>query len=497
MSITLGQHELLAYDGRHSVMICRECKYAIQKSALDSHLLRHKIYRGERRRLLSSITQMPLLEPDDVLLPPTGSPPVDILPVLSGYRCTAVDCGVLCASSKRMRRHWSEVHGLPDPPDSSALPVNLQTFFRGTKLRYFEVASSTDTLAERLDGVAGAPVSGSDSNTAVTPLPLAEAHAFSYVGGPDLDLDMLNYFHHFVTTTCLALPHKAQSTKHWQVDVVAEALLQKWLMYGLLTVSASHLCWLSDQETTAAVHLKQLTRFLQAFSAGWHEARLIPRVTGDKAMAMAAQMDCIRRCYFWTTKLPPPYLPLIYVPPPFELRSFAETVQGCVSPESTPQVTASDNGMPDEPLHQTRATSGGLPDGIPASVVPPALLEHFRTLPYRMSEVTAKPNNVLDFFATLSALEAVVECCSLGYANDDMEAAWTAMTSWLTKVSDHFKQMVWRRDPAALIVFAQWSFLVDRTERNCWFLTDSAFKLRDKVRDELPNDEAIQSLVQF
>src|SRR5277367_6532329 len=144
LAIRLGPRDLLEYDARYGVLICRECQYAIQKSALQSHLLRHKIYRHERQRLLSSIAQLDLFEPHQVPLPTPASPPIDALPIISGYRCTAVGCGNLCASSKRMRRHWSEIHGLSEPlnPSSFARPVKLQTFFRSTKLRYFKVTSS-------------------------------------------------------------------------------------------------------------------------------------------------------------------------------------------------------------------------------------------------------------------------------------------------------------------------------------------------------------------
>src|SRR3954447_199771 len=106
--------DLLRYDGRYKVMICRQCRCAVQKSALGSHLLRHKVYRGERQRLLATISQLDILEPDDVRLPAPGLAPVEGLPSLTGHRCTATGCGVLLASLKRMRRHWSEIHGIPD-----------------------------------------------------------------------------------------------------------------------------------------------------------------------------------------------------------------------------------------------------------------------------------------------------------------------------------------------------------------------------------------------
>lgn len=137
--------DLLGYNAEYRVLICRECRYAIQKSALRSHLLRHKVYRGERERLLASIALLDLPGPDQVLLPHPSSRPISALPVMSGYRCTAPECGYLCASAKRMRCHRSEVHGFADALFfDSARPAKLQTFFRGTKLRYFEVTPAVE-----------------------------------------------------------------------------------------------------------------------------------------------------------------------------------------------------------------------------------------------------------------------------------------------------------------------------------------------------------------
>jgi len=60
---------LLEHDPRHGVLICLKCRYAVQRSALDSHLLRHKIYREERKRLVASVSHLNILEPDKVSIP--------------------------------------------------------------------------------------------------------------------------------------------------------------------------------------------------------------------------------------------------------------------------------------------------------------------------------------------------------------------------------------------------------------------------------------------
>ena len=69
MNASIGAGELLCYNAQHKLLICLECKYAIQKHAVDSHLLRHKIYREERQQLLSAISELELPEPDDVRFP--------------------------------------------------------------------------------------------------------------------------------------------------------------------------------------------------------------------------------------------------------------------------------------------------------------------------------------------------------------------------------------------------------------------------------------------
>ena len=497
MPITFGTCDLLEYDAKHSVLICRECKYAIQKSALGSHLLRHKIYRGERRRLLSSIARLEILEPDDVQRPPAGSPPVEGLPIISGYRCTATGCESLCASSKRVRRHWSESHGLSDPPDSFARSASLQTFFRGTKLRYFEVASPKATAGRPLVTSDGRLAQQHGLNLVATPAPRTPTPVLPPGPPGDLDLETLRYFHHFTTTTSLTLPaENHEPAKHWQMDVVAQALRLRWLMCGLLAISASHLSALSDDETTKRVHRKRSARFLQDFSAGWEEVKRGFGVAEVGEAKAGAQMICIQRCCHWTSESPALGPGMIPEPAPFQLQSFTTTVQGCVDPNFALRSALSSDDMPEETFVRARHDLGGSSDaGVPGNA-PPGLLERFRALPYRMAEALEKPDSALDFFTTLSAIDALVECCSLSYASDDVGAVWMGMELWLRRLSDHFNRMVWRRSSAALIVLAHWSLLVERAERHCWFLRGSATKIVRQIAGELPEDSAVQSLIE-
>lgn len=49
-----------------------------------------------------------------------------------------------------MRRHWADVHGLVEDFDAMAREVKMQTFFRGTKIRYFEVCELYPDRFKRL-----------------------------------------------------------------------------------------------------------------------------------------------------------------------------------------------------------------------------------------------------------------------------------------------------------------------------------------------------------
>jgi len=497
MPITFDTHDLLVYDAKHSVLICQECKYAIQKSALGSHLLRHKIYRGERQRLLASIAQLELLEPDDVQLPATSSPPVDGLPIISGYRCTATGCESLCASFKRVRRHWSESHGVSDPPASCARSTNLQTFFRGTKLRYFEIALPEATVEGPLVTSGARLAQQHGLNIVPTPAPCAQMSIL--LPGPpcDLDLETLRYFHHFTTTTSLTLPaENHEPGKHWQVDVVAQALRLRWLMCGLLSISASHLATLSDDETTERVHQQRSAQFLHKFSVGWAEIKHESGVAEVEEAKAGAQMICIQRCCQWTSEAPALGHGIIPKPTSFQLHSFTTTVQGCIDPNFALHSALSSDDMSEETFVRTGNALEGSSDPAVSSNTPSALLERLRTLPYRMAEALEKPDNALDFFAALSAIDALVECCSLSYASDDIGAVWTGMESWLRRLPDHFNRMVWRGNPAALIVLAHWSLLVERAERHCWFLRGSARNILRQIVGELPKNSNVQSLVE-
>jgi len=100
--------KLLVYLADYGILICKLCKFAIQPKAITGHLLRHHIYRENRRRLLGRVAELTLSEPDDVSVPSSRGTPVPYLPVTTGYRCSLPHCGHLCISEKRMSSHMRQ-----------------------------------------------------------------------------------------------------------------------------------------------------------------------------------------------------------------------------------------------------------------------------------------------------------------------------------------------------------------------------------------------------
>lgn len=481
--------KLLVYNAKHKVVLCLECKYAVQKSALGSHLLRHKIYRGERQQILSSLAQLEVLEPDDVELPPTGSSPIDGIPTIPGFKCTAPGCHGLCASRKRMRRHWSEVHGVSDPPASFAREASLQTFFRGTKLKYFEVdsrRSAQESLNSARDVV---ELQSNSAGREETPAPI-----FPSLPQHTLDLEALNYFHHFTTQTSFTLPTENQdSPKHWQMDVVAHALRLSWLMSGLLAISTSHLAALSTDETTILQHGKQSAHYFRDFASGWEKMKQDAGVRVLEEAPIAAQMFCTLRLCQGISKsrqLDRAKTLEIAIPP---YTTFIATVQGCTDPGFALHYAASNDELTEDTFIRTSTIIEESPEN--SNNVPPALLPRFRTLPYRIASVTEKPSNPNDFFATMSAIDALARCTPLTFIADDPAAAWKGMVSWLSMLLDHFKSLLWHKNDTALVVLAHWAMLVKRAEESCWFLRGSAARLLEQILGAMAGDSALRSLV--
>ena len=129
---------LLEYDSQYRGLICTQCRYAIQPTAISRHLKDlHHIYRSEKKHSLDATSKLKLSDPAELEMPPTNSLPIKHLPVEGGVACTHRKCNHLCVTVKRMKRHWGTAHGITGVEDVNWSPVKLRTFFRGKELLYF------------------------------------------------------------------------------------------------------------------------------------------------------------------------------------------------------------------------------------------------------------------------------------------------------------------------------------------------------------------------
>lgn len=498
---------LFEYNARYKILICRQCQYAVQKTAIESHLLRHKIYRGHRRRLLSSISRLELLEPDRVTLPTADSPPLGILPVLPGFCCTAAECRYLAATHKRMRRHWTEVHHLDAsvPLSSSYVrAVRLQTFFRGNKNRYFEVAFSHPTSVESADDADDAPDDGDDranrlddpSGAANLPSHL-RSQPKSAIGSvsTDFDLETLTYFHHFLITTSVSLPISldARTREHyWQTHAVSYALQHRWLMCGLLAISAQHLAVRSHETTAREDHHNRSNRLKLDFSA--EMARIAGRIdpemteTEKEIMQIGQQIERLIRCAHWAfsgvtsgPEIPngspssssSPLLSIISI-----IRSFANSSLVLVDSWSH-----ASSHTPQDTTHIISTSGHGQSSSSSSSTALLPLRNRLATLPSTMAEYLGRPHDIQDVFATMSAIKLLAEyhdnmvnMVNVNTNTITITTLWQSTINWPSNTTPHFTHMLAHHHPASLILTAYWTTMfVDPLERaGCWFLRGTA-----------------------
>lgn len=270
MSRTELPGDLLIYNPQYRIIICRECQYAVQPSALDSHLLRHKIYRQARKNLIDAYKDLPLELPCSIRQPLPYSLPIDGLSVISGWRCTFENCAHLCASSKRLRKHWTDVH--PDRQaeiDKLGVRVSMQTFFRGALVSYFEVSTDVDdsqmsrtpdagvhTQNTRFQttGVVNGPALPTTRRPAEDPPSAAETSTSRVV----LDMQHLRYFHLFTTQiapelTDVSIANNDDTTQ--SRDIVNSALRSPHIMEIALATAAAWMYLSNPNAVDADRHL--------------------------------------------------------------------------------------------------------------------------------------------------------------------------------------------------------------------------------------------------
>ncbi|KAH8650954.1 hypothetical protein BGZ60DRAFT_508925 [Tricladium varicosporioides] len=247
-SITAWEN-LLHYMPQHKVLICKECRYAIQPSAISRHLKDlHHIYRSERKELLEYAKGLPLADPREVILPLPHEPLINLLPTESGLACLAEGCAHLCVTVKRMKSHWVTAHQGIVGIVLQWRPVTLQTLFRGNQLRYFIVNSTPLVKLEQCLSTKSSP-----SSPLETPLP------------EDWTPQDVTLLKHFRASTYHTLGRRNESRYLWRNTIVLMSIEYEFLKHGILACSALHLA-----------HLKPSSRRSYHIVAAMHQDLALP-----------------------------------------------------------------------------------------------------------------------------------------------------------------------------------------------------------------------------
>ncbi|KAF2759535.1 hypothetical protein EJ05DRAFT_301612 [Pseudovirgaria hyperparasitica] len=489
--------DYLQYDDQHRVLICTKCSYAIQKSAIDSHLLRHKIYRAARHELVRAASQLDILEPEDVSLPTPGSGPIVGLSIIDGYKCASPRCGSLFASVKRMRRHWTEDHNNVQVPQEFALSVQLQTFFRGTKLKYFQVDSLSMMNPKEQDSPSGSASRPKLPN--------------------DVNLDHINDFHHYNIHTSNSMPAVS-----WVKDLPAQALYTPILMNGMLAIAVAHKILIEsdlglntelelfryysyyvtiqnrqddDTDATRMQTMKKLRALCMLCS--WSVDTIT--VPSTKRMVMPT-VDVLSIITCMEDMIGEPTISNAKAGHLFPLTAILETVTSIEDPVyATLSVRNVDCNFADS--HPIGFSTSTLNKVSSREDIPPAIARSIGSLPMRMREVFGKPSEIKDVLASLSAINALEECIALYFTcqGEDHHVAWQALLSWIGRMSMHFRNLLAKNNPAALVIFTHWLLLVRLAEKHYWFLKGLASSLLAAVEEHLgalsPAHQLIESVI--
>ncbi|KAH8168969.1 hypothetical protein LIA77_11095 [Sarocladium implicatum] len=247
--------ELLHYNEKYQVLICIKCEYAIQPSALSRHLKDiHQIYRGARRPYVDYARGLTLAT--RAVVPSIDDFPIPYLALYKGYRCEARGCDYLCLSAKRMEMHWPAAHNCKGEAARDWSRVPLQSFFRGTMLRYFAGPRSLPPGHNM-----NLPKCGErfwkPSNISVQ-----DALRVAY----QLDeLDALILEHYFSDShKCFLINSDAEHA--WLSTVPQIALKYDFVLYGILAFAAQHMCVVKHKRQSE-IAIRQLTHKDIAFPA--------------------------------------------------------------------------------------------------------------------------------------------------------------------------------------------------------------------------------------
>ncbi|KAI3573691.1 hypothetical protein IWW34DRAFT_754328 [Fusarium oxysporum f. sp. albedinis] len=468
----LRQSQLLFYHSKYRVLLCKECRYAIQPSAISRHLKElHRIYRSDRQGLMEYAQSLDLADPAHVVLPKPHEAPVPFLPVESGLACGARDCGHLCVTVKRMKHHWAAVHSDLISTAPRWRPVDLQTFFRGNQLRYFIVSRSpTTSQPER-----NAAFDSEAPSVEIGMLGALLTH------DPHWTADDLGLLLHFQNYTYLDLGYNSESRQLWRTSIPQLACSHSFLKHGILACSALHLAYLNPLE-----------RQRYQFTAARHQNRALPSFRSAIASANKNNYNA--------------------------LLAFSQLlIIHCLASEKQDENLLlvggkHESGLPDW-LHVMRGSCtifGNVWQFMKNGPFTPLMVE--RMLWQRLTPVPENSEYArrlgllteLPFLGKKISSQHVTEASlspfsgallALSRAFSKAQAArlrsvftiWTALHMWPGQVSQDYLDLLKNRDPASLILLAHYCILLEPFESH-WYMGGFRKRLLSRIYNQLDQE---------
>ncbi|PVH70958.1 hypothetical protein DL98DRAFT_521355 [Cadophora sp. DSE1049] len=482
---------LLHYLPGYHVLICKECRYAIQPSAISRHLKDlHHIYRSDRQELLEYTKGLDLAEPGDVLLPPPDTTPVPLLPTESGLACAKEGCSHLCVTVKRMKNHWATAHrDIAESGRAQWRPVTLQTFFRGNQLRYFVVSepATPETQSTQISETHSEP----DIRTLETTEPSVCSESCtskSELAFPsDWSAEEIALFNHFRTSTYHGLGRASMSRNIWEISVPAMAFHHDFLKHGILACSALHLAYLHPTE-----------RRRYQMKAACHQARALPLFR--LAVAAPTEENCDAILAF-------SHLLIVHC--------FASEEQDedlMLVKSGTTGTCGTESGLPDwlqiirgsctmfkhvwsnmrngimQPLIEETLNEEPLPI-IPQNTVHSARLRELLVLPL----FGKNPPIVEILEQQMTAYSSALIILSRAFVRAQAAkergifTMWTAVQIWPASIPMEYLEMLRAREPAALVLLAHYCVLLEPLEES-WYMVGFRKRLLERIYWQLDED---------
>ncbi|KAF2173618.1 hypothetical protein M409DRAFT_15896 [Zasmidium cellare ATCC 36951] len=538
-SSTTAPHveDLLTYLPTYRVLICKDCHFAIQPSALSSHLLRHGFYRGNRKKLTKTLEQLDLAEPEDVPVPSVDEAAVEGLPVGEGWVCEFVDgeggggagCGHACMAEKRMAAHWREVHDRHHVSEVKARRARLQTFFRGSKTRYFEVERGVVKVEGDGEGDGKGVVGGGVRRPALGARNDTAERFYGAVGerveqkgdvhegngngqerrgsvsgdglGPALQLQDLTLLHYWHIRTGATISRGAKEDgAYWTNTVTGLALESEFLMRSLLAMTAVHCAYLgiknhAPKSQIRAYHNAALTHHSHGL-AGFRKA-LEEGITASNAETFASSGRLLGLAFGagvvaddWLEEHSHPY----DSPSPQEFfnRSSVGPLEFLLLVRGSVEIQVSAQGAFgwDTPFRLPAEILNAFAYPSPISSGSPGE----GSLDPRLAACVAAADSVRRPTTDTQALDSAIASLSFCYAGGlpshpetpiDEHTLWMHSQAWPRLVSETYLLLLQAEDPAALIVYAHWCYLVRRLEGVSWYLQGMSGKLVEGIQSRM------------